>query len=234
MRPYFCARMISHTALVQFTAPIRWTSITARKSSSSILLKVLSRRMPALLTRMSTRPQRAIVSATICWTCAKSVTDAPLATASPPRTRISSTTRCAAVAEPPRPLTSLPRSLTTTFAPRRARRRACWRPRPAPAPVMMATRSFKLMVMDRSSVLVRRLCDARCARASRPGLTRAAIDVDVVGVEIAVLDDVAHQAAELLGAAHAAREQHLVDQAARHLGRHAGGHAGLEQPRRDR
>src|SRR5262245_60559114 len=103
--------------------------------------------MPALLTRMSTRPQRSTVSATIFRTASKSVTEAPLATASPPMARISSTTRCAAEAEPPRPLTSLPRSLTTTLAPRRARSSACWRPRPAPAPVTMATLLFRLMLM---------------------------------------------------------------------------------------
>ena len=45
--------------------PIRWTSSTSSKSASSILAKVLSRRMPALLTRMSMRPQASIASSTM-------------------------------------------------------------------------------------------------------------------------------------------------------------------------
>ncbi|SSQ42903.1 Uncharacterised protein [Acinetobacter baumannii] len=147
IRPYFCSRMISQTALVQFTAPIKCTSITSRKSSNVILLKVLSRKMPALLTKISMRPQRAIVSSTIRWTCSASVTEAPLAIASPPAAMISSTTFCAAEVDPPLPCTSLPKSLTTTFAPKRASNSACSRPKPAPAPVTIATRLVKLIVI---------------------------------------------------------------------------------------
>src|ERR1039458_1053336 len=76
--------MMSHTVFVQCTAPMRCTSIRRRKSATSILAKLLSRRMPALLTRMSTRPHSFTAAATIASTAAKSVTDAPLAIARPP------------------------------------------------------------------------------------------------------------------------------------------------------
>ena len=135
--------MIGQTALVQCTAPIRCTSTTSWKSASSILAKLLSRRMPALLIRMSMRPQASIACLTMACTAASSVTEAPLAIASPPAALISSTTACAAVAEPPEPSTEPPRSLTTTLAPRAASSSACWRPRPPPAPVTIATRPVK-------------------------------------------------------------------------------------------
>ena len=96
--------------------------------------------MPALLTRMSTRPHSPIAACTIAWTAAKSVTDAALAIALPPAARISSTTALAAVGVPPLPSSVPPRSLTTTAAPRAASARACSRPRPPPAPVTIATR----------------------------------------------------------------------------------------------
>ena len=139
--------MIGHTALVQCTAPMTWTSMTRRKSSISILAKLLSRKMPALLTRMSTRPQASITCCTMACTAAKSVTDAPLTRAWPPAARISSTTFCAAETEPPSPCTSPPKSLTSTLAPRLASASACWRPSPPPAPVTMATRPLKSIVI---------------------------------------------------------------------------------------
>src|SRR3569623_908403 len=137
--------MISHTALLQITAPIRCTSSTRRKSSSVILANDLSRRMPALLTRMSMRPQRSITCATIAATAASSVTAPATASASPPAATLPATTRSAA---------SSPRSLTTTRAPWRARNNACSRPSPPPAPVTIATRPLSVMLL-RSSSLVR-------------------------------------------------------------------------------
>ena len=83
-RPWRWARMLSHTAFVQITAPIRWTSTTSRKSSRVILAKLLSRRMPALLTRMSTRPHLLRVCSTIAPIATSSVTEAAIASASPP------------------------------------------------------------------------------------------------------------------------------------------------------
>ena len=131
--------MMSQQALVQLTLPMRCTSSTSLKSSSDPLPKLLSRRMPALLTRISTRPQRSMVLATISWTCSKSATLAPWAMASPPAASISATTASEASLPPPLPSTDPPRSLTTTLAPRAASWMAWLLPSPLPAPVTIAT-----------------------------------------------------------------------------------------------
>src|SRR5579872_2570315 len=137
--------MISQTALAGLTDPIRCTPTTNSKSAISILAKDLSRSTPALAIRMSIRPQASIACLTIRATPASSVTDEPLAIASPPSPLISSTTLAAASDEPPEPSTAPPRSLTTTLAPRRASSSACWRPSPPPAPVTIATLPSKRM-----------------------------------------------------------------------------------------
>ena len=62
-----------------------------------------------------------------------------LAIASPPSCLISSTTFCAEVRSSPDPVTEHPRSLTTTLAPWLAKKSACSRPMPRPAPVTIAT-----------------------------------------------------------------------------------------------
>ena len=139
--------MTGQTALQQWTAPIKCTSMTSLKSSISIFAKLLSRKMPALLIKISTRPHCAMVSATIACTAEKSVTEAPLAIASPPAARISSTTACAAESDEPEPSRAPPKSLTTTLAPRAASARACSRPKPPPAPVTIATRPLKSSVI---------------------------------------------------------------------------------------
>ncbi len=72
--------------------PIRWTFITASKSLSSILPKLLSRRMPALAISTSMRPHLSMACLTRCATPASSLTDAPLAMAAPPAALISATT----------------------------------------------------------------------------------------------------------------------------------------------
>src|SRR5947209_8504483 len=59
--------------------------------------------------------------------------------ASPPAALISETTLSASSAPLPPPWRSLPRSLTTTFAPSLAKSSACSRPMPPPEPVMIAT-----------------------------------------------------------------------------------------------
>src|SRR5574343_735080 len=76
-------------------------------------------------------------------TPAGSVTEQPLAMATPPAARISATTASAAALLPPLPSRAEPRSLTSTLAPRAASCRAWLRPRPPPAPVTMATRPSK-------------------------------------------------------------------------------------------
>ncbi len=49
--------MIGQAALVQYTVPMKCTCTVNSKSSIVMLLNALSRRMPALFTRMSQRPQ---------------------------------------------------------------------------------------------------------------------------------------------------------------------------------
>ncbi len=79
-------------------------------SSSGILANDLSRRIPALLTTMSIRPQSATARSTVALTAATSETSAPHAMAVPPAARISATTGSGSLT-----------SLTTTLAPRAAR-----------------------------------------------------------------------------------------------------------------
>src|SRR5580765_9065217 len=102
-----------------------------------------SRRIPALLTRMSTRPKRSTACSTMRPAPAKSATFSPFATASPPSASISRTTSCAGPSSAPSPASDAPRSLTTIFAPARASASACSRPIPRPAPVTIATLPLK-------------------------------------------------------------------------------------------
>src|SRR4051812_38441386 len=120
--------------------PFRWTAITASHSSSVMLTRTRSRRMPALLTTTWRSPKVSTAWRTIASAPLKLATLSPLATASPPMPSISSTTCCAGEVSAPVPSTLPPRSLTTTLAPCRANDRACSRPIPRPAPVTMATR----------------------------------------------------------------------------------------------
>ena len=62
-----------------------------------------SRTKPALFTTTSSRPKASRACSTSCPACAKSATSAPLAIASPPAPRISSTTSAAGVRSPPLP-----------------------------------------------------------------------------------------------------------------------------------
>ena len=92
--------------------------MTGSSNSGVTFLNAASRRMPALFTTTSIRPYVSIALCTIASPPPGVATESPLATASPPAPRISSTTRSAAVAELPVPSTAPPRSLTTTSAPR--------------------------------------------------------------------------------------------------------------------
>src|SRR5262245_24867312 len=137
--------MIGHAACVTYAVPFRCTFITMSQSSSGIFLKLLSRRMPALLTRMCTVPNALTASSMIDLAPSLDETDALFAIAVPPAALISFTTRSAASPEPvPSPLP--PRSLTTTFAPRFANSSACALPSPPPAPVITTTLSLKSLI----------------------------------------------------------------------------------------
>ena len=72
--------------------PFRWTATTASHSASDIEKIIRSRRMPALFTRTSRRPNVSTASATSCPAASKSVMSAPLTMASPPFASISATT----------------------------------------------------------------------------------------------------------------------------------------------
>ena len=60
MRPYPAARMCGHAARDIQMWPMRWTAITFSRCEGSISSKSDTTPMPALLTRMSTRPQVSI------------------------------------------------------------------------------------------------------------------------------------------------------------------------------
>src|SRR6185437_12346158 len=119
--------------------PLRWTATTESHSSSVMFTSIRSRRIPALLTRMSSRPNSSIACRTSRSAPAKSATFSPFVEASPPEARISSTTCSAGPGSAPSPASPAPRSLTTTFAPACASASACERPIPRPAPVTIAT-----------------------------------------------------------------------------------------------
>ena len=114
--------------------------MTSSHSSSVMLTSTRSRRMPALLIRMSRSPNVSMAVLTSCSAPSQSEKSSSLATASPPRALISSTTCWAGRGVGAGPVVGAPRSFTTTFAPSAANSRACSRPRPRPAPVMIATR----------------------------------------------------------------------------------------------
>src|SRR4029450_7443825 len=75
---------------------------------------------------------------------------------------------------PPLPSTLPPRSFTTTLAPRAASASACWRPRPPPAPVTIATRPANLKLMSSPWFGVGMKGKARPAPRSHPAAARAA------------------------------------------------------------
>ena len=67
MRPHFCSRMWGAAARVTAKAPLRCTLMTASHSSSVMLKIMRSRRMPALLTMMSRRPNSSSAVSTMRW-----------------------------------------------------------------------------------------------------------------------------------------------------------------------
>ena len=90
-----------------------------------------------------------------------------LATASPPRAWISSTTSWAGPASAPVPSIVPPRSLTTILAPWAASISECSRPMPRPAPVTMHTRPSHSPTMVRTPCGPRR---SRCPRRAVPAI----------------------------------------------------------------
>src|SRR5215510_6598236 len=72
--------------------------MTASKASTLILWKIMSRRMPALLTTPSSRPKWSVAVLTILLAGMASATDSKFGTAVPPRFLISSHTSSAGAA----------------------------------------------------------------------------------------------------------------------------------------
>src|SRR5437764_2841829 len=110
--------------------PLRCTSMTASHSGSVMLNDIVSRRTPALFTRMSRWPNASIACCTSAPPPLQVATSWELGVAVPPASLISATASEAIVES---------RSLTTTRAPSLARSRAWPRPMPPPAPVTTAT-----------------------------------------------------------------------------------------------
>src|SRR5436853_6726412 len=139
---------------------------------------IRSRRIPALLTRMSSRPNSSIACRTSRSAPAKSATFSPFVVASPPPARISSTTCCAGPRSEPSPAIPAPRSLTMTFAPARASASACERPMPRPAPVTIATLPLRSgiggeLILRRRSGPGSAGSRSAAVRPRRPSLARA-------------------------------------------------------------
>src|SRR5271166_2969824 len=139
MTPPPLSRIQRNTGSVVEKVPLRCTLMTLSQSDSLALAKVWSRRMPALLTRMSARPKCLMASSNTDWPPSRVAMAAPFATARPPSALIASTTLSAIDLSAPEPSRGPPRSLTTTAAPSRANSLAYASPSPPPAPVISAT-----------------------------------------------------------------------------------------------
>src|SRR5687768_10214132 len=131
-----------------------WTRTTSSKSNSDMLAIVVSRRIPALLTSMSSSPNDSTASSTTARAPSQLAMSWSLLTALPPRALISAATSEHGVGSLPVPSLATPRSLTTTATPLSASSNACSRPSPRPAPVTTATRPSS-STMTRRRVLRR-------------------------------------------------------------------------------
>src|SRR5215210_3718780 len=144
--PYSCSTMYFWAALEHRKLPLRTTSSTLSQSSSLILNERLSRKSPALLTRMSIRPKRCTISSNAFSTCCALDTSQAIAIASDPAASTASTVSWQASAD---------RSRTATFAPSCASLMASAAPMPRAAPVTAAVRPSSLKGPPLS---VRELC----------------------------------------------------------------------------
>src|SRR5262249_13137819 len=127
------ARITGTMAWLNRNRPFTLTAITRSSSSSEISVTgLLTCAVPALLTRMSSRPKAASVERTAASISAARVTSQPRASALVP---ISSATACAAPAST---------SSTQTRAPSRANVSPLHRPIPAPARPRRRTAAFPL------------------------------------------------------------------------------------------
>ena len=93
--PEFWSRKWFATARAMLNEPLRCTLMTSCQSDQLMRWKMRSRRMPALFTRMSTRPKASIADFTIASAFCGSVIESVEAIALPPACLISFTTSCA-------------------------------------------------------------------------------------------------------------------------------------------
>ena len=146
IRPQPCLIMCGAAYLMHRKALFRWFPSMKSQSSSGISTRVLlywGPVVPALFTRMSSRPKVLMVVSTSRCTSAACVTSACTATARDPLSSSLRTT-CSASA-------TLLAVATTTAAPSAASASASARPIPLLPPVTMATRSFNPRSMTSSS-----------------------------------------------------------------------------------
>src|ERR1700722_9196503 len=161
---------------------------------------------------MSSPPNSSRAWSTTPSAPSRSATLFGLATATPPAARISATTSSAGPLDAPVPSTSMPRSFTTTLAPREARSWAWARPIPRPAPVTTATLPSNL-----SSPMVPRSFPAGPER-------QASLDEEA-GVDRQ--DDAGHVAGGVTGQPHhRLADVGGLDHLHRHGVRQAAGHPG--------
>ena len=146
MRPHPASRMGFSTALEHRYVLFRFASTTRSHSSSSMSMRCVGRRMPALLTRTCTPPKPSSAAATMRSTSAFDVTSPGAATASVPLERSSAAVCSAGPAL---------MSFTTRAAPRAASTWATDLPIPWPAPVTMATLPSRSMRRFSSVILSR-------------------------------------------------------------------------------
>ena len=131
MTPPFCFSKTGSVLRMTRMGPVRLVAITLSHNSSVTSPAGTSMsKMPALLTRMSSRPYVDTVVSTMRETSCSRATSAVTASACPRALRMVS-------AVFPAEIPSM--SATTTAAPSLANRRAISRPMPDPAPVMSAT-----------------------------------------------------------------------------------------------
>ena len=109
--------MCGHAARVVLNEPPTCTARWRSRLSASASGKPAHRMMPALLTRMSRRPNRSTAASTSACAPAGVATSLVSAIASPPAATISAATAAAGPASAPSPSIEPPRSLTTTLAP---------------------------------------------------------------------------------------------------------------------
>src|SRR5512132_1971200 len=158
MLPPPLSRIAGTAARVNRKAAPRSASMTSSQASSAIFHTTASRLMPALFTRMSSRPKRATVSMTARPAAPRSVPSAWSAIAQRP---VASTARTVAAAPSPSD-----RKVNRISAPERARSRAIARPIPRDPPVTRATRPARSPASARRDKLIRHRRECAAADAA--------------------------------------------------------------------